>query len=252
MTESQGKTFWELTRYEHVPQSPQKLGLPQPPLELPIDPAAPRISLPDPRSMSTPSIDLWQAINRRRTVRNYAPTPLSLDELSLLLWSTQGVREVSARPVTLRTVPSAGARHAFETYILVNTVEGLEPGIYRYAAVEHILLPYNLAEDVNSRFTAACLDQSQVANSAVTFAWAVVMERMYWRYTERGYRYILLDAGHVCQNLYLAAEGLTCGVCAIAAFDDDLFNQTLGLDGVNQFVVYAASLGKRKSVEKSE
>jgi len=75
------------------------------------------------------------------------------------------------------------------------------------------------------------------------------MERMYWRYTERGYRYILLDAGHVCQNLYLAAEGLGCGVCAIAAYDDDLFNQAFGLDGVNQFVVYAASLGKRKSSE---
>lgn len=250
MTESQGRTFWDLTCYEHVPESPQKLGLPQPPLELPIDPSAQRISLPDPRGVTAPSTDLWLAVNRRRTVRNYAQTPLSLDELSLLLWASQGVREVSARPVTLRTVPSAGARHAFETYLLVNSVEGLEPGIYRYSAIEHVLLPYDLAADVNSRITAACLDQSQVANSAVTFAWAAVMERMYWRYTERGYRYILLDAGHVCQNLYLAAEGLSCGVCAIAAFDDDLFNQALRLDGVNQFVVYAASLGKRKIPEK--
>jgi len=74
-----------------------------------------------------------------------------------------------------------------------------------------------------------------------------VIERMSWRYPERGYRYILLDAGHVCQNLYLVAEALGCGVCAIAAYDDDLTNQVFGLDGESQFIVYLASLGKRQA-----
>lgn len=250
MTTSQGKTFWELTKYEHLPVSPQNQGVPQPPLELPVDPAARLIPLPAPAEIEKPPMDLWQAIDQRRTVRNYAETALSMEELSLLLWVTQGVRRVTARPVTLRSVPSAGARHPFETYILVNRVEGLSPGLYRFAAIEHALLAVDLAPEMNARITAACQDQSQVASSAVTFIWAAVIERMTWRYPERGYRYILLDAGHVCQNLYLAAQALDCGVCAIAAFDDDLFNQTIGADGVSQFVVYAASVGKRNPTQK--
>lgn len=246
MIESQGKTFWELTKEQYLGVSLQNSGAPQPPLELPIDPQAGLIPLPKPAELEQPAIDLWQAVNTRKTVRAYAETPLSLEELSLLLWATQGVHRISSRPATLRTVPSAGARHAFETYLLVNRVEGLAPGLYRFAAIEHALLEVDLSEDINPRITAANLDQSQVANSAVTFIWAVVIERMEWRYPERGYRYMLLDAGHVCQNLYLAAAAFDCGACAIAAFDDDLLNRELQIDGKSQFAVYAASLGKRK------
>ena len=247
MNQSNGRTFWEMTKYEHVPKSAQDSGLPQPALELPIDPTATIIPLPKPAEIVKSDADLWQVIEQRVTVRNYSELALTLEELSLLLWYTQGVKRVSKRPVTLRTVPSAGARHAFETYLLVNNVEGLTPGIYRYAAIDHALVTLDLSPEVNARLTAACEDQSQVANSAVTFAWGAVIERMIWRYPERGYRYILLDAGHVCQNLYLAAEALGCGVCAIAAYDDDLTNQVFGLDGENQFIVYLASLGKRKA-----
>ena len=246
MSQLNGRTFWEKTKYEFVPKSPQELGLPQPALELPVDPAATVITLPKPSEIIKFQMDLWQAIEQRITVRNYTEQPLTLEELSLLLWFTQGVKRVSRRPVTLRTVPSAGARHAFETYLLVNLVDGLIPGLYRYAAIDHALVVLDLSPDVNARLTAACEDQSQVANSAVTFAWGAVIERMIWRYPERGYRYILLDAGHVCQNLYLAAEALGCGVCAIAAYDDDLTNKVFGLDGESQFIVYLASLGKRK------
>jgi len=245
MSETDGKTFWERTKYPYLPISAQNLGRPQPPLQLPVDPAA-LIPLPAPEDVQKPAIDLWQSIHQRISVRNYSEQSLTLGELSLLLWATQGVRRISKRPATLRTVPSAGARHAFESYLLINRVDSLVPGIYRYAAIEHALLSHDLSTDANARITAACLDQTQVSTSAVTFAWAAVIDRMTWRYTVRGYRYILLDAGHVCQNLYLAAEGLGCGVCAIAAFDDDLLNRELGLDGVDQFVVYAASLGKRK------
>ncbi len=246
MSDFDGRTFWEKTKYAYLPISPQDLGRPQPPLELPVDSTIPLIPLPDPAVTPKPALDLWQAIQQRTTVRNYAEQALTLAELSLLLWATQGVKRVSKRPATLRTVPSAGARHAFETCLLINRVEGLTPGLYRYAAIEHALIALDLANDINPRITAACEDQSQVANSAVTFIWAAVIERMTWRYPVRGYRYILLDAGHVCQNLYLAAEGINCGVCAIAAYDDDLLNQEVGLDGTNQFVAYVASLGKRK------
>lgn len=245
MTESIGKTFWQNTRMGFVPQSPQSRGEPQPPLELPYDPAAELIHLVEPAQLILPPASLWEVMTKRATLRRYSPEPLTLNELSALLWFTQGVKEVTNRPVTLRTVPSAGARHAFETYLLINRVEGLQPGVYRYIALEHALLGLNHDDGINQKLTQACFNQQQVATSAVTFFWVAVAERMFWRYPERGYRYLLLDAGHVCQNLYLAAEGLGCGVCAIAAYYDDALNSALELDGEALFVVYAASLGRR-------
>jgi SagB-type dehydrogenase family enzyme len=240
-----GKEFMLKTQYRFLDTSEQELNLPQPPLELPIPPEAKRIALPKADSLERAPIDLLALIERRRSIRNYGSQPLALAELAFLLWCTQGVKRVTSRPVTMRTVPSAGARHAFETYILCNRVEGLAAGLYRYAAIEHALLEVDLSPDVGERLTVACHDQNQVRTSAVTFAWVAVRARMYWRYGERGYRYLHLDAGHVCQNLYLAAEALNCGVCAIAAYDDEQTNAVLGADGVDQFTIYLASLGKK-------
>ena len=123
--------------------------------------------------------------------------------------------------------------------------ESLTPGLYRYVALEHSLLPIRLDANIEGEITEATLKQAQITYSAVTFIWVAVVERMYWRYIERGYRYLHLDAGHVCQNLYLAAEALNCGVCAMAAFDDEALNAVMGLDGEEQFVIYLASLGKK-------
>jgi SagB-type dehydrogenase family enzyme len=240
-----GRDFMRLTRYSEISQTPQNQGIPQPPLELPYPADAPLVVLPDPNRVEIPALDLRDAIAGRETCRRYREQNLTLDELSFLLWATQGVKSVTPRPVTLRTVPSAGARHAFETYLLVNQVDGLEAGLYRYAAIKHALIPVELSAGVNERITHACLDQKQVQTSAVTFMWVAVVDRMAWRYVERGYRYLFLDAGHICQNLYLAAEPLNCGVCAIAAYDDDLVNSALSLDGESQFVAYIGSLGKK-------
>lgn len=240
-----GSDFMRLTRNENLSVSAQRQGVPIPPLELPYPPDAPLIRLKEASQLAVPPLDVAAAIAQRATLREYSATPLTLDELAFLLWSTQGVKRVTDRPVTFRTVPSAGSRHAFETFLLVNRVQGLQPGLYRYIALEHSLLPVNLQADIEPTISAACFNQKQVPTSAVTFLWAAVVERMTWRYVERGYRYLLLDAGHVCQNLYLAAEPLGCGVCAIAAYDDEAVNQALGLDGDDIFVIYAASLGKR-------
>lgn len=233
------------TYREHLSKAPQDEGVPQPPLELPIPAGAEMLTLPPPAELDIPPFDLRTAVESRRTRRKYSTQSLTLSELTYLLWMTQGVKEISGRPVTIRTVPSAGARHAFETYLLVNRVAGLEPGLYRFAASQHSLLRLDAPEGIRQAVTHACYDQSQVANSAVTFIWVAVTERMTWRYVERGIRYLHLDAGHVCQNLYLAAEAIDCGVCAIAAYDDELINQTLDLDGENLFVIYLASLGKK-------
>lgn len=245
MSASIGREFIEKTKSKYAEPSLQSQGAPQPPLELDYPPTSALIALPEPDRMQVPGIDLRAAIEARITVRHYSDQPLALEELSFLLWATQGVRQVTARPVTLRNVPSAGARHAFETYLLVNRVAGLQPGLYRYVAGEHALLLLDGRDDVKARLTRGCYEQKQVANSAVTFFWVAVLERMYWRYGERGYRYLFLDAGHVCQNLYLAAEAVGAGACAIGAFDDDALNGELGLDGESLFAVYAASLGKR-------
>ena len=245
-----GQEFWEKTKYPHLSISAQRQGVPIPELELPYDPAAALIPLPDISTITPPTANLWATINQRSTLRSYSPQALTLEELALLLWVTQGVKEVTSRPVTFRTVPSAGSRHAFESFLLINRVEGLTPAIYRYLALEHALLPYDLSADSCDRIQTACWNQTHISQSVVTFIWAAQAERMTWRYCERGYRYLLLDAGHVCQNLYLAAEGLGWGVCAIAAYDDDLLNQALKLDGEQVFVVYAATLGKPTMQDK--
>ena len=109
--------------------------MPQPPLELPGGPVPAVFNLPDPASLVVPQIDLRSAIGRRHSVRSYAREPLSLEDLSFLLWCTQGVKSVHGTQATFRTVPSAGARHAFETYLLVNDIDCLEPGLYRYLAL---------------------------------------------------------------------------------------------------------------------
>jgi SagB-type dehydrogenase family enzyme len=219
--------------------------VPQPPLELPLPEGAVLIPLTPKEQMEMPAMDVRMAIESRRTVRQYDAAPLTTAEFTYLLWVSQGVKHISKRPSTARTVPSAGARHAFETYCLVNRVEGLVPGLYRYMAIENGVIKLDAPKDIAEKIAHACLDQSQVTNSAATFIWVAVVERMFWRYVERGYRYLHLDAGHVCQNLALGAEQMGGGICPIAAFDDEELNKVLGLDGEKMFVVYLASVGKK-------
>jgi SagB-type dehydrogenase family enzyme len=244
-----GIEFLQLTKPHKITPAGQYNGVPQPPLELPYDESAPLIPLPEVEKVNIPAMDLRQAIRQRKSLRHYDPQPLSLDELSFLLWSTQGIKSTIENKATIRTVPSAGARHAFETYLLINRVDGLQPGLYRYIAFKHALLLVNAGAEICKTMQTACFDQAHVGESNVTFFWVAVTERMTWRYSERGYRYLLLDAGHVCQNLYMAAEAINCGVCAIAAYDDDPVNAALGADGESLWCAYVATLGKKKAKE---
>lgn len=241
-----GREFMEMTKYRYIGKSDQQKGVPQPPLEVPKEPGKAVIDLPPPASLEVPRVDLRTAIEQRQSVRHYVHEPITLDELSFLLWSTQGVKRVHGAQATFRTVPSAGARHAFETYLLVNDVEGLAPGLYRFLALSHRLQQIDTDPGLLVQVNAACFDQQFILRSGAVFLWTAVPYRMTWRYCERGYRDLHLDAGHVCQNLYLAAEAVGCGVCAIAAFDDDAMDQLLGIDGENQFLIYLATVGKRE------
>jgi SagB-type dehydrogenase family enzyme len=241
-----GQEFMEKTKYRYIGKSDQQKGLPQPPLELPPDPNMRVIDLPRPESLEVPQIDLRTAINRRQSVRSYLHEPIALEELSFLLWCTQGVKQVHGDQATFRTVPSAGARHAFETFLLVNDVEDLGPGLYRYLAFTHRLQQEDGDPTVAQRIASACFDQQFILRSGAVFLWTAVPYRMTFRYGERGYRDLHLDAGHVCQNLYLAAEAVGCGTCAIAAFDDDRMNELLGINGTDQFLIYLATVGKKE------
>lgn len=249
MMTSIGREFVEKTKYQYLEESDQSKGLLLPSLQCGYDNGRKPIDLPDPHNIKLGDIDFIKTIEKRRSLREYSGTPLTVEELSYLLWCSQGVRNTIQKSggavATLRNVPSAGSRHAFETYILINNVNGLPSGLYRFLALEHKLIEENMSFDIADKIAKGCLGQKSVKLSAATFIWTAVPHRMNWKYGERGYRYLYLDAGHVCQNLYLSAETIGCGACAIGAFSDDDMNSVLGLDGEQQFVIYAAAVGKR-------
>lgn len=238
-----GKDFIRLTCYEHLTPSDQGQGIPAPALETPYSGSGPIIHLPRPDTLKPASMLLENTIAGRRSIRRFSAAPLNLEELAWLLWCTQGVQKILP-PSTIRTVPSAGARHPLDTYVFLNRVKGLTSGIYRYIALEHAVAPILLDAKAGAQLQEACVGQEMVSVAALTFLWAADIYRSAWRYSERAWRYVFLDAGHVCQNLYLGAAPLECGVCAIAAFDDKKLNDLLGLDGEDRFVVYAAVVGK--------
>jgi SagB-type dehydrogenase family enzyme len=166
---------------------------------------------------------------------------MSLEVLSQLLWSTHGITG-RAGGTELRNAPSAGACYPIDAYVVANGVTGLEQGLYRYLPEDHALMEIRLG-DVGSEIARAALGQRMCRQASVTFVWTAVIPRTTGRYGDRGHRYIFLDAGHVGQNMYLAATALGYGCCTIGAFEDPAMNEALGVDGKIETVVYAASVG---------
>ncbi|WP_291316840.1 SagB/ThcOx family dehydrogenase [Desulfuromonas sp.] len=188
--------------------------------------------------------DLVAAIGNRKSHRRFKDEQLSLAELAFLLWSTQGIRESVGPGCAYRVVPSAGCRHAFETYLVVSSVGGLAPGVYRYLPVDHALVFEGGRVNLQAELSLAALNQTFVAAAPVVFVWATVPYRMEWRYGLAAHRVIAMDAGHVCQNLYLASQAVGCGTCAIAAYHQERMDRLLGLDGEDEFTLYMAPVGK--------
>ena len=242
-----GRIFMRATYYENMLEpSDQELQLPQPPPERPAVQGKKTIPLTKPDLLKVPLMDLRTAIENRRSVRAYADAPLTLDELTWLLWATQGVQRVGFDFGPYRTIPSAGARHPFETYLILRTVLGLTSGIYRFLALDHALQEVDVSRDYSMDVASICKGQPFIEQAAATFVWLADEYRGVWRYKARAYRYILQDAGHVGQNLYLAATNIGCGVCSIGAFDDLALAHFLGVDGTELFPVYVAAVGKLK------
>jgi SagB-type dehydrogenase family enzyme len=226
-------------------QTEQNQGIAPPAIQKPPSEEQELILLPDQQAFKAfAGTDLVDAIGRRRSHRHYQALPLSLAELSFLLWATQGISHLFAHGSALRTVPSAGCRHAFESYLVVSNVATLEQGVYRYLPIEHALVFEHALENLQTDLSEATLGQDFIATAPLTFVWTVLPYRMEWRYDRAAHRVIAIDAGHVCQNLYLACEAIQAGTCAIAAYHQDKMDALLQIDGEHEFTLYLAPVGK--------
>jgi SagB-type dehydrogenase family enzyme len=185
---------------------------------------------------------IWQVMEHRRSKRDYGRESLSFDLLSQLVWATQGITAREG-PYLFRTVPSAGALYPIETYLIVHRIERLNPGIY-HLDVARSSLELLREGDFSREIVEAALNQSMAASAAVVLVWTAVIKRSSGKYGERASRYIYLDAGHIGQNLYLAATALKLGCCTIGAFYDDKVNQVIGVDGKEETAIYLGIIGK--------
>lgn len=200
----------------------------------------PKLKLPPPRLEG--GLPLWESLAQRRSVRRYSGPPLTIGELSQLLWATQGVT-AKINQFALRTAPSAGALYPVETYLVLNEVERVKSGLYHYEVGVHQLA--QLKEGNLGRLVAAAsLGQSMLERADAVFVWSAVLPRAKWKYKQRAYRYIYMDAGHIAQNLALAAVSLGLGTCQVGAFFDGEMNQLLELDGENETVIYLSAVGR--------
>ncbi len=202
-------------------------------------PGAQRVALPAP--LLDGGEALWTAMRRRRSVRRYAEAPLSEADLSQILWAAQGITRIR-QGMGYRNTPSAGALYPVETYVAVHQVEGVPSGVYHYHVARHALEALSLG-DRSDEIARAALDQSMARTAGVVLLWTAVFARSAWKYGQRAYRYTYLDAGHIAQNVALAAVSLGLGSCPIAAFYDDECNALLGLNGDDESVIYMTTLG---------
>ncbi len=221
-------------------QSDQSKGVPVPLQEEEAKPGEQLIALLPADQIAPRGAPLLALLQKRASRRKYSDAALSREEFSFLCWSAAGIKVYRTRS-SFRTAPSGGARHPLDLFVFVSRVEGLEAGLYRYQPVEHALALVRGGDD-SPDLDAALLDQYWGA--AAVFVFVAVPYRTEWRYGPVSHKLIALDAGHACQNLYLACEAIGAGTCAIGAYDQQKMDAYLGLDGVERFTVYAAPVGK--------
>lgn len=233
-----------------APQSAPAAGPPAPdagifapiPIAKALD-TAERISLPEPGELET---RLGETLARRRTRRDFASQPLPLDRLSTLLHHACGVTGTMAAygysRLPLRAFPSSGGLQAPELYLSVQAVDALTPGLYHYDPIRHEVGLLR-AGAFGSTLSSLALGQPWVASAAVVFVISGSYERLRWKYGERAYRFMCVDAGLVAQNIHLVAEALGLGACAIAGFADDAVERLLAIDGQDEMALLLVCAG---------
>ncbi len=186
-------------------------------------------------------VSLDQTLRQRKSIRDFQAKPISQGKLSYLLWASTGIQRIEDG-YEFRTVPSAGALYPIETYVVVNNVRKLQAGVYHYSVRNHQLEQIKQGE-FHGAIAAAALGQGMCATAAAVFVWSAVFERCKWKYGQRAYRYIYLDAGHIAENLSLAAVSLNLGSCEIGVLYDDHVNAIVGIDGTEESVLCMTVVG---------
>jgi len=234
------------TDRERMEPSDQRKGVAPPPLEKPIPEGAATIPLIPVEKLHPRAMTLAEAIARRRSRRAYTNEPLTLEELSFLLWATHGIREIHPERVhAFRTVPSGGCRHPHETYLRVRNVDGVPEGLWRHSAVEGVLVGvWERPPQGIPTLAEVCFDQAFVDQAAVSFIWTAIPYRTEWRYGDASLKDVLLTCGHICQNLYLACEAIGAGTCAIVAYHQEQLDAYLGVNGDDEISLYVAPVGR--------
>lgn len=260
MPEQPGRAFQEKTSYQRSSMQEYELNWQDKPDTYKFYSHAPVIGLPSPapNPEEGAQTDLWTCVGRRRSVRSYGATPLTLLELSRLLWASAGITNSYITPhgqEFYRATPTAGALYPIETYVVANKVDDLEPGLYHYRVAGLDMLERPMVEgshsleqlrtgDLREETVAAALDQPFCGKAGAVFLWTAVFPRSVWKYKERAYRYFYLDAGHMAAHLSLAAVALGLGSCPVAAFYDDEVNRLLGVDGESEGIIYMTAVGR--------
>jgi len=239
MTKGIGDRFQSETRYSKGSLPGGYLDWSTKPGAFKLYPEAENIPLPPPQAGG--GMPLWDTIRLRRSLRRFSESQVKKEDLARLLWATQGVTH-SQGEFQFRAAPSAGALYPIETYLAVHNVEGIPQGLFHYSIREHSLEQLRLG-DFREKAARAALDQSIAFSCGAMFIWSAVFARSKWKYKQRAYRYVYLDAGHVAAHLSLAAVSLGLGTCQIAAFYDDEANSLLGLDGESESVIYMSAVG---------
>jgi len=235
-----GKRFQQETKYHRGKLPSGRLDLSKRPQPYKRYPGNPEIALPSPERRGGPG--LWAVMAARRSVRSFGSTSLEPVHLSQLLWAAQGIT-AEHFGYRFRTAPSAGALYPVETYLVVNRVRDIPSGVYHYSVERHSLEELRRG-DFRTSLAGASLDQKVVYEACAVFVWTAVFRRCTWKYRERGYRYVYLDAGHIAQNVALAAVGLGLGSCQIGALYDDEVNELLGVDGTEESALYLTAVGE--------
>lgn len=188
-----------------------------------------------------PDLTLDDILKKRKSIRNFSEKPINKQQLSFLLWASTGIQREELG-FEFRTAPSAGALYPVETYLVLNNVKEIPKGVYHYSIKDHSLEELKTG-DFSIEIYKAALDQVMCRYAAVVFIWSAIFNRSKWKYGERAYRYIYLDAGHIAENLALASASLSLGSCQIAALFDDEVNKVIGVDGENESVIYMSVVG---------
>jgi SagB-type dehydrogenase family enzyme len=202
-------------------------------------PKSKKIILESPKYLLKVTLD--EVLKKRRSIRNFSKKPITKEQLSYLLWASTGIQR-EEHGFNYRTAPSAGALYPIETYLIVNRVKDIPEGIYHYSIKGHAIEELR-SGDFGSEISHAALEQDMCKYSSVVIIWTAIFNRSKWKYGERGYRYIYLDAGHIAENLALASTSLGLGSCQIAALFDDEINELLGVDGGEESVIYMSVVG---------